>query len=318
MGRTRHLRWICAVAAALAVSLSTGGTFAWAQAPTGASIHRHQFFVGTVNGLPSDAVITVVCPGPANSGHAISGQTLQVNPPSPGVTNNLGFTGSRAKAIIANVAFAKGLTTSLATFTKYGVAAPFPTSLTVPCSGEGVVSFDPTPGSKTARAYDVTVTFDNVGVGPAHAATSATAGQAAPPQCRDNQVRITADTNHGAYPPGHTVVMTSSIKNVSDASCTIYLGVVAGWSPTFTVTNTGGTVVWDRCWVHDQPGACATVLASYTLRPGQRYRQKATWNQRSGADGQHPHQVPQGQYTFSTYYQYIGGPASATFDIIVG
>jgi hypothetical protein len=144
------------------------------------------------------------------------------------------------------------------------------------------------------------------------------AGKGAPPQCRGGQVRIAAGTDHGAYPPGHPVVMTSSIKNVSHRSCTIFLGAVPGWSPTFTVTNHGGTVVWDRCWVNDQPGACATVLLSHTLRPGHRYQQEASWDQRSGADGQTPRQVPQGQYTFSTYYQYIGGPASVTFDIIVG
>jgi hypothetical protein len=105
---------------------------------------------------------------------------------------------------------------------------------------------------------------------------------------------------------------------VSRSSCTIFLGAVMGWSPTFTVTNSGGTVVWDRCWVNDQPGACATVLLSHTLRPHQSYREKATWDQRSGADGQSPHQVPQGQYTFSTQYRYVTGTVSATFDILLG
>src|ERR1039458_7372568 len=143
------------------------------------------------------------------------------------------------------------------------------------------------------------------------------AAKSAPPQCGHGQVRITADTDHGAYPPGHLVTMTSSIKNVSHSSCTIFLGAGPGSSPSFTVTNTGRTVVWDRCWVNDQPGACATVLMSHTLRPGHRYQQTATWDQRSGADGQTPHQVPQGQCMLSTYYQDIGGPASATFDILV-
>jgi hypothetical protein len=142
--------------------------------------------------------------------------------------------------------------------------------------------------------------------------------QPQPPQCRHGQVRVNAATDHGAYPPGHIVTMMSSIKNVSHSSCTILLGAGTGSSPSFTVTNTGGTVVWDGCWVNDQPGACSTVLQSHTLRPGHRYQQTATWDQRSGADGQTPHQVPQGQYMFSTYYEDIGGPASATFDILVG
>jgi hypothetical protein len=143
-------------------------------------------------------------------------------------------------------------------------------------------------------------------------------GQPATPQCSQSQVRSSAVTDHKAYPPGHAVVMTSSIRNVSRSSCTIFLGAVPGWSPTLTVTNTGGTVVWDRCWVNDQPGACATVLVSHILRPHQTYREQATWDQRSGADGQLPRQVPQGRYTFSTHYRYVTGTASVFFDILVG
>ena len=142
--------------------------------------------------------------------------------------------------------------------------------------------------------------------------------RSAPPQCAQSQVRSTAETDHSVYPPGHSVVMMSSIRNVSRSSCTIFLGAVPGWSPTFTVTNSGGTVVWDRCWVNDQPGACATVLLSHTLHPHQRYQQTATWDQRSAADGQPPRQVPQGQYAFSTHYRYVTGTVSASFDILIG
>jgi hypothetical protein len=142
--------------------------------------------------------------------------------------------------------------------------------------------------------------------------------QPAPPQCTPSQVRSAAVTDHMAYPPGRAILMTSSIKNVSRSSCTIFLGAVPGWSPTFTITEKKGTVVWDRCWVNDQPGACATVLRSHTLRSHQSYKETATWDQRSGADGQTPRQVPQGQYTFSTHYRYVTGTASVKFDIIVG
>src|SRR5579872_2971387 len=77
--------------------------------------------------------------------------------------------------------------------------------------------------------------------------------KAPPPQCTPRQVRSAAVTDHTAYPPGRPVVMTSSVRNVSPSSCTIFLGAVPGWSPTFTVTNKKGTVVWDRCWYNDQP-----------------------------------------------------------------
>ncbi len=151
----------------------------------------------------------------------------------------------------------------------------------------------------------------------ASATQPSSARRSAPPQCTPSQVHIQASTSHGAYPPGQTVTMTSSIKNVSDTTCTIYLGADPGFSPSFAVTNNHGTLVWDRCWLNDEPGACATVLRAHSLRPGRRFQQRATWDQRSGPDGGPVVQVPPGEYTFTTHYQYIG-TASTTFDILVG
>ncbi|HXQ43784.1 MAG TPA: hypothetical protein VN816_04025 [Acidimicrobiales bacterium] len=163
MAQSRRVKWISVVVAAVVASLSTGGTLAWAQSPMNGSVHPRQFFVGTVNGLPADAVITVVCPGAADTGHALPGQTLEVD--EVGGTGAIpGFTGTKAKEIVATLAYAKSVTGSLATFRRYGVAASFPTSLVLPCSGTGVVIFDPIPGSPTARAYEVGVTFENIGV----------------------------------------------------------------------------------------------------------------------------------------------------------
>jgi hypothetical protein len=295
--------------------VAADGSVAGAMSSRYHSVRRHQTFVGTVNGLASDAMIKVLCPGPANSGHALSGQTLAVARTGPSSATP-GSTGSRASAIIANLAITD-VTASLATLRKYGSTAPFPTSLSLPCSGSGVVSFDPTPGSASGVAYDVTVTFENVGtdVPDGHAQVLPVVTEKTPPQCTGGQIRVRATTNHDTYPLGHTVAMTSSISNVSPSPCTIFLGAVAGWSPSFTVTNKKGTVVWDRCWVQDQPGACATVLRSFTLRAGQRYKQRATWDQRSGADGHTPVQVHRGQYTFSTHYQYMPGTALTQFTI---
>jgi hypothetical protein len=319
MSRSSGARWTALVAVTAVVSLSTGVGAAGAQPRSGGSIHGHQFFVGTVNGLESNPAVRVLCPGPANSGRPLGGQTLQVGLPAATATHR-GFTGSKAKAIVATLSTATGAASFLAKFTAYGVDAAFPTSLTVPCGGTGVVSFAPRPASSTSKADDVSVTFVNMGADASSAPSPLrpTTPAASPPQCTKSQFRITAATDHVAYPPGRTLTMTSSIKNVSHSSCTIFLGAVAGWSPTFTVTDNGGTVVWDRCWVNDQPGACATVLRSYTLRAGRHYQQQATWDQLSGADGQPPHQVPQGQYTFTTHYRYLTGTATATFDIIVG
>ena len=294
--------------------LLTAGSVASAVSPRHQPVRRHQMFVGTVNGLATNAVIDVVCPGPSDSGHAVGGQTLAVarRRASAGTP---GFTGSRAGAITATLANA-GVTASLATLRTYGVTAPFPTSLPLPCSGAGVVSFDPAPGSPSAKAYDVTVTFENMGTnGDGHTEVAPRDTGNTPSQCTGGQIRIRATTNHAAYPLGHTVTMTSSITNVSRSSCTIFLGAVAGWSPSFTVTNKKGTIVWDRCWVNDQPGACATVLRSFTLRSGRQFKQRATWDQRSGADGHTPVQVHAGRYSFATHYQYMPGTAVTQFSL---
>ncbi len=156
-----------------------------------------------------------------------------------------------------------------------------------------------------------------VGLAVASAASDTTRADTAPPQCALNEVDIKASTDHPVYPPGRPVTMTSSITNISDATCTIYLGYDPGFSPSFTVTNANGSVVWDRCWLNDEPGACFMLLKAHELRPGHHYQQKVSWDQRSGPDGGPVVQVPQGQYTFTTHYQYIG-TASTTFDILVG
>ena len=126
-------------------------------------IGPNQFFIGTLNSLPSSAKLNVLCPGPSRTGHALPNQPLQVNPPGPTPASNLGFTGSRARAIVADLGAAT-TTSRLATFTRYGSPVAFPTSVPVPCSGTGVVHFAPAPGSRSARAYNLTVTFVNIGV----------------------------------------------------------------------------------------------------------------------------------------------------------
>lgn len=145
----------------------------------------------------------------------------------------------------------------------------------------------------------------------------ATPDKPAPP-CSSSDVVIAAKTNHKAYPPGETVVMTSSIKNVSSGPCSIYLGLDPGYSPVFNVTNAQGKTVWDRCWLNDEPGACFEIVKSHNLQPGHTYKQTASWDQRSGPDGGPVVQVPQGVYTFTTAYLGQEQIASVDFDIIVG
>src|SRR5207247_1836768 len=44
-------------------------------------------------------------------------------------------------------------------FTHYGVAQSIPTSLELPCAGQGLVIFSPEPSSSTARPATVTVNY---------------------------------------------------------------------------------------------------------------------------------------------------------------
>ncbi len=139
-----------------------------------------------------------------------------------------------------------------------------------------------------------------------------------PAMCTPSQVRVGASTNHTAYPPGQSIVMTSSITNISDSACSIALGFQHGSSPAFLVDNSSGTQVWSRCWINDEPGACSQVFHAHTLRPGHSYKQKATWDQKSGPDGGPVVQVPQGQYTYTTFYAFFPYEPSVTFAITVG
>jgi hypothetical protein len=112
--------------------------------------------------------------------------------------------------------------------------------------------------------------------------------------------------------------MKSAITNTSDAPCLVAIGAQPGSSPAFLVQNSAGKQVWSRCWIDDEPAACSQVFRAHRLRPGQTYKQKATWDQRSGPDGGPVVQVPQGQYTYTTFYAFLPYEPSVTFDIIVG
>jgi hypothetical protein len=153
--------------------------------------------------------------------------------------------------------------------------------------------------------------FSSIGV----AAPSSASVLKATPACTAADVHVAASTSHSAYPLGETVVMTSSVKNMSLAACGIYLGVDPGYSPAFNVTNAKGEIVWNGCWVNDEPGACFDIVVVHVLSPGKTYSQQASWNQRSGPDGGPVKQVPPGKYTFTTAYVGLPQAPSAKFRI---
>jgi hypothetical protein len=166
-GRTRHL-WIAA-AVAVATLIAVPG----AAGATRSAIAPNQTFVGLVNGstgLTTPAPIYVACAGPINPGettHPLAGQTLEVEPASdPTDAGNTGPLGDRISAFQGVPPSAAGATSSrLPTFRSYDAAKPLPTTITVPCTGTGDISFLPFPRDPGAsRAFVVSVEFVNLAV----------------------------------------------------------------------------------------------------------------------------------------------------------
>jgi hypothetical protein len=123
-------------------------------------------FTGLVNGTGvgtgSPAVIKVVCLGPilsGETGHPLAGQTVEALPAAASSTT-AGYTGSAADRIVVD--FGAPATTLPVTLTDWAVPAAIPTSLVLPCSGTGTVSFSPEPTSATARSATVTVLYADI------------------------------------------------------------------------------------------------------------------------------------------------------------
>lgn len=132
-----------------------------------------QYFTGSVAGIASSgpanggAIIGVDCAVAASTGSPVAGQTVQVKLLVPPTAANVGYTGTAATSIEANLIWTNGevvFVTPLANFKQYSTALPIPTGIKVPCSGSGEVSFDPQPASSSAVSYVVPVTFESVGV----------------------------------------------------------------------------------------------------------------------------------------------------------
>ncbi len=147
----------------MAVPLLAVGTLAGGASAAATRVHPHQSFLGLVNGKAADALIAVACPVNATTGVPVDDH---VEAKSPGATALGGYTGSRATSIVVDlVTTSAAKTTTLGDITRYGVSELVP-AVQLPCSGTGIVSFDPSPTSRSAKAFNVTVTFGNVTVPP--------------------------------------------------------------------------------------------------------------------------------------------------------
>lgn len=137
-----------------------GGTVFLAAPAAGAAqavqpIGPNQPFVGATHGPMGTDKILMICPGPANTGHPAGGQSVEV---VERASTTGGFTGSKARKIV--VSFPAASVTAEIVLHDYGVRVPIPTTLTLPCSGTGIVPFTPEPFANNARADLVTVTFE--------------------------------------------------------------------------------------------------------------------------------------------------------------
>src|SRR5262249_54022980 len=126
-----------------------------------APIGPNQYFYGLVNDHAGQATIQMGCFGPirpGQTGHPLAGQTVKVLPAPAPTTSDLGFTGSAAHAIPVPFPTPTVANTRVV-LRDYAVSAPIPTSLILPCAGNGTVAFVPDPTSPTAHTATVTVTF---------------------------------------------------------------------------------------------------------------------------------------------------------------
>ncbi len=155
-----------AVAATTLVVASAGATIS---AP--GRIGPNQAFIGLVNGKSGafgHARIRVACPGPVSAGettHPLAHQPLEVTRPAS-IATTTGNTGAHGTSITAFMGIPPTAATSgLATFKFYGVKKPIPTTINVPCSGSGFVTFVPFPRAPgTAKSFVVPVDFVNIAV----------------------------------------------------------------------------------------------------------------------------------------------------------
>jgi hypothetical protein len=157
---SRTLRAWC-LSLIAATGLAVAATPASAATVDPAPIGPHQYFAGVVNGQTGQALIQMGCIGPIHpgqTGHPLPGQTVNVVPVPSSTTTDVGYTGSAATAIDVTMG-APSSTVIFAVLRYYGVTAPIPTSLVLPCAGSGTVVFIPSPTSTTARSASVAVTF---------------------------------------------------------------------------------------------------------------------------------------------------------------
>jgi hypothetical protein len=146
------------IAVAVVVAALTGALLP-STAHAAGPISEVQQFVGQVNGKTNGAVVLVSCNGPEGLGRHPVGGTVSVTPAIAQPPATTGFTGFNTKVAVT---FGSGNTASVV-LTTWGVAAPIPGSLVLPCRGTGTVTFTPEPNPTEVVPATVTVTYQDIG-----------------------------------------------------------------------------------------------------------------------------------------------------------
>ena len=140
-------------------------------------------------------------------------------------------------------------------------------------------------------------------------AESANAANKRVPNCSTSDVKERVSTSKRTYGTGIMVVMTSSVRNASAKTCNVEIGPT---SPSLTVTNSKGDVVWNNCYVNDRPGVCSLSLGSHSLKPGVTWARTFEWDQRSSPP---PARVPTGTYRLTARFSGVSGNHKKKFQL---
>jgi hypothetical protein len=159
------------IAIASAVMLAVGAALATPAMADGGQVGPKQYYNGEFFGLTSTGaqnVIQVSCAGAASTGHPAAGQYVAAHQFFPPITTTYGYTGNSGTQINVNLTYSVGtitvVTPTFATLYYYDTKSEIPTSLTVPCSGTGVLGFAPSPNpDHSGITSDVSVTFESPG-----------------------------------------------------------------------------------------------------------------------------------------------------------
>ena len=116
-----------------------------ASAASATAIKPNQHFIGVVNGTgPSATAVTsvqVLCSNLATTGQVATGQTLSVRAAASGA----GFTGPLSQVFAWFDQDVRSPAPTEVTFRRYGTERAVPSTVRVPCSGTGTVTFSPCP-----------------------------------------------------------------------------------------------------------------------------------------------------------------------------